>query len=138
MRGPDAKPLDPSSVYSLQVMLSKFEYDGERAVSLSSPKGCPKETCKCLVTEPAQPPCRGVATPNRAPTRALKEVSCDRAHDPSPRPGKLNPAFKAGPFQLPIAEISAYLASPVTPRMVHVSSAGVTRPNRPGINVDMV
>ncbi|GBF91894.1 hypothetical protein Rsub_04999 [Raphidocelis subcapitata] len=77
VRGGDAKPLDPSTVYSLQLMLSKFEYDGE-----------------------------------------------------------LNPAFAAGPFELPITEISAYLASPVTPRLVHVSSAGVTRPNRPGIDVE--
>ncbi len=28
MRGPDAKPIDVSTVYSLQLMLSKFEYDG--------------------------------------------------------------------------------------------------------------
>lgn len=52
--------------------------------------------------------------------------------------GRLNPSFKAGPFQLPITEVTGYLASPVTPRLVHVSSAGVTRPNRPGINVDVV
>jgi hypothetical protein len=45
---------------------------------------------------------------------------------------------RAGAFELPISRLSAYVAAPVAPRFVHVSSAGVTRPNRPGINVDMV
>lgn len=75
--GADAKPVDPSTVYSLQIMLSKFEYDG-----------------------------------------------------------RLNPSFATGPFELPIAEITTYLKDPVVPRIVHVSSAGVTRPNRPGIDVE--
>lgn len=52
--------------------------------------------------------------------------------------GALNPSFAAGSFELPIAEISTYLAQPVTPRIVHVSSAGVTRPDRPGIDVEQV
>jgi hypothetical protein len=34
VRGPDAKPLDPSTVYSLQIMLSKFEVDGGWLVGL--------------------------------------------------------------------------------------------------------
>jgi Complex I intermediate-associated protein 30 (CIA30) len=65
---PDAPPLDPSKVTSLQLMLSKFEYDGE-----------------------------------------------------------LNPAFAAGRFELPIADVRAYMAAQPAPRFVHVSSAGVTR-----------
>lgn len=28
LRGADAKPIEASTVYSLQLMLSKFEYDG--------------------------------------------------------------------------------------------------------------
>ena len=79
LNGADAKPLDASKVYSMQLMLSKFEYDG-----------------------------------------------------------MLNPSFATGPFELPIAEVSTYFKEPVVPRIVHVSSAGVTRPNRPGINVDQV
>ncbi|KAG2496036.1 hypothetical protein HYH03_005958 [Edaphochlamys debaryana] len=71
-------PLDPSCIASIQIMLSKFEYDGQ-----------------------------------------------------------LNPSFRRGPFRLPIAHIGSYLPTHVPPRFVHVSSAGVTRPNRPGINVDM-
>ncbi|WIA33798.1 hypothetical protein OEZ86_006910 [Tetradesmus obliquus] len=83
----DGTKLDPSGIASIQIMLSKFEYDGE-----------------------------------------------------------LNPAFKTGLVELPITSIRGYLKQPVTPRgylkqpvtprFVHVSSAGVTRPNRPGINVD--
>eukprot|EP00879_Flechtneria_rotunda_P004268 GHRR01004517.1.p1 GENE.GHRR01004517.1~~GHRR01004517.1.p1 ORF type:complete len:573 (+),score=177.05 GHRR01004517.1:347-2065(+) len=73
----DGTQLDASSIASLQLMLSKFEYDGD-----------------------------------------------------------LNPAFKAGYMELPITSIKAYLQQPVTPRFVHVSSAGVTRPNRPGIDVE--
>lgn len=74
----DGEPLDPSKISSVQLMLSKFEYDGQ-----------------------------------------------------------LSPAFKAGPFQLPIQSIRAYMPEKLAPRFVLVGSAGVTRPNRPGINVDM-
>ncbi|XP_068666737.1 protein HIGH CHLOROPHYLL FLUORESCENCE PHENOTYPE 173, chloroplastic [Aristolochia californica] len=72
----DAPPFDPSKVVSLQLMLSKFEYDG-----------------------------------------------------------KLSPTFTEGAFQLPLASIRAYMKDPITPRFVHVSSAGVTRPDRPGLDL---
>ncbi|CAK9152633.1 unnamed protein product [Ilex paraguariensis] len=72
----DAPPFDPSQIVSLQLMFSKFEYDG-----------------------------------------------------------KLNPTFVEGPFQLPISSIRAYIKDPITPRLVHVSSAGVTRPDRPGLDL---
>ncbi|KAJ8549444.1 hypothetical protein K7X08_033151 [Anisodus acutangulus] len=49
--------------------------------------------------------------------------------------GKLNPTFKEGPFELPVSCIRAYVKDPITPRFVHVSSAGVTRPERPGIDL---
>ncbi|KZV23743.1 hypothetical protein F511_33751 [Dorcoceras hygrometricum] len=49
--------------------------------------------------------------------------------------GKLNPTFKEGPFQLPVAAIRAYLKEPITSRFIHVSSAGVTRPDRPGLDL---
>ena len=80
LTGERAVPLDPARIASLQLMLSKFEYDGG-----------------------------------------------------------LNPSVQAGPFALPVARISAYLpASPSRPPVfVHVSSAGVTRPNRPGIDVEV-
>jgi hypothetical protein len=54
---PSGPPLDPSCVSSIQLMLSKFEYDGA-----------------------------------------------------------LNPAFRPGPFTLPITDIRATLAEPITPK----------------------
>lgn len=72
----DAAPLDTSRVASLQLMYSKFEYDG-----------------------------------------------------------KLNPSFEPGSFELPVSSIKAYLKEPITPRFVHVGSAGVTRPERPGLDL---
>ncbi|KAJ9168672.1 hypothetical protein P3X46_020169 [Hevea brasiliensis] len=72
----DAPPFDQSNIVSLQLMFSKFEYDG-----------------------------------------------------------KLNPTFIEGPFQLPLSSIRAFINDPITPRFVHVSSAGVTRPDRPGLDL---
>lgn len=72
----DAPPFDASNITSLQLMFSKFEYDGI-----------------------------------------------------------LNPTFTEGPFELPFSSIRAYINEPITPRFVHVSSAGVTRPERPGLDL---
>ncbi|KAJ8761838.1 hypothetical protein K2173_005410 [Erythroxylum novogranatense] len=72
----DASPFDPSNIVSLQLMFSKFEYDG-----------------------------------------------------------KLNPTFVEGAFQLPVSSIRAFIKDPITSRFVHVSSAGVTRPDRPGLDL---
>lgn len=72
----DAAPFNPSKIISLQLMFSKFEYDG-----------------------------------------------------------KLNPTFVEGAFQLPLSSIRSYIKDPITPRFVHVSSAGVTRPDRPGLDL---
>ncbi|KAF3333329.1 Complex I intermediate-associated protein 30 (CIA30) [Carex littledalei] len=72
----DAPEFDPSQITALQIMFSKFEYDG-----------------------------------------------------------KLNPTFVEGPFELPFSSIRAYIDEPITPRFVHVSSAGVTRPDRPGLDL---
>lgn len=73
----DAEPLDPSHIYSFQLMLSKFEYDGE-----------------------------------------------------------LNPKFAPGFFQLQIESIKAYGGETTLPQFVMISSAGVTRPGRPGLNLE--
>ncbi|KAK9268198.1 hypothetical protein L1049_010641 [Liquidambar formosana] len=72
----DAPPFNPSKIISMQLMFSKFEYDG-----------------------------------------------------------KLNPTFVEGAFQLPVSSIRAYISDPIMPRFVHVSSAGVTRPERPGLDL---
>jgi hypothetical protein len=68
--------LDPSSIRSLQLMLSKFEYDKE-----------------------------------------------------------LNPRFEPGSFALQVESIKAYGGS-TKPQFIMISSAGVTRPGRPGINLE--
>lgn len=49
--------------------------------------------------------------------------------------GNVNPTYKDGPFRLVIQSIDAYVGpnAPRTPRYVHISSAGVERPGRPGI-----
>ncbi len=73
---PNAAKFDPSQVYSIQLMLSKFEYDGA-----------------------------------------------------------LNPKFTPGLFQLQIEYIKA-LGGISYPQFIHVSSAGVTRPGRPGIKLE--
>ncbi|MGL5872402.1 MAG: CIA30 family protein [Xenococcaceae cyanobacterium] len=72
----DADKFDRSQVYSMQLMLSKFEYDGA-----------------------------------------------------------LNPQFQPGFFNLEVESIKAY-GGKLKPQFVMVSSAGVTRPNRPGINLE--
>ncbi len=71
----DCPPINSSNICSFQLMLSKFEYDGE-----------------------------------------------------------LNPRFSPGSFSLQIESIKAY--GGFLPQFVLVSSAGVTRPGRPGINLD--
>ncbi|KAG5562022.1 hypothetical protein RHGRI_004905 [Rhododendron griersonianum] len=49
--------------------------------------------------------------------------------------GKLNPTFVEGAFQLPVSSIRSYIKDPITPRFVHVGSAGVTRTERPGLDL---
>jgi uncharacterized protein YbjT (DUF2867 family) len=73
---PEAGAFDSSKVYSMQLMLSKFEYDGA-----------------------------------------------------------LNPKFSPGLFALETESIKAYGGQP-TPQLILISSAGVTRPGRPGINLE--
>lgn len=72
----DYPQIDKSKICSFQLMLSKFEYDGE-----------------------------------------------------------LNPKFSPGGFALQIESIKAY-GGPILPQFVLVSSAGVTRPGRPDINLE--
>ena len=71
----EADQLDSARIYSMQLMLSKFEYDGE-----------------------------------------------------------LNPKFEPGSFKLEVEYIKAY-GDRATPQLVQISSAGVTRPGRPGIDL---
>lgn len=72
----DSPSFDRSHVYAVQLMLSKFEYDGA-----------------------------------------------------------LNPNFTPGGFALQVETIKAY-GGATTPQFIMISSAGVTRPGRPGINLE--
>ncbi|MBD2432660.1 MULTISPECIES: CIA30 family protein [Fischerella] len=72
----DCPPIDTNQISSFQLMLSKFEYDGE-----------------------------------------------------------LNPQFSPGGFALQVESIKAY-GGETLPQFILVSSAGVTRPGRPGINLE--
>ena len=49
--------------------------------------------------------------------------------------GELNPTFEPGHFELEIASIKVY-GGDKKPQFVMISSAGVTRPGRPGINLE--
>jgi len=70
--------MDAGSIFSMQLMLSKFEYDNQ-----------------------------------------------------------LNPSFRAGRFSVPIADIRSYVdEAHMRPRVVHLSTAGVTRWNRPGLDLN--
>jgi uncharacterized protein YbjT (DUF2867 family) len=71
----EASKFDATQVYSMQLMLSKFEYDGE-----------------------------------------------------------LNPKFEPGAFSLKVESIKAY-GGTTKPQLIQISSAGVTRPNRPGLDL---
>ncbi|KAF5188629.1 NADH:ubiquinone oxidoreductase [Thalictrum thalictroides] len=69
------------------------------------------------------------------PFDASKIVSLQLMFSKFEHDGKLNPTFVEGPFQLPVSTIRTYMKDPITPRFVHVSSAGVTRPDRPGLDL---
>ncbi|MGL4881940.1 MAG: CIA30 family protein [Waterburya sp.] len=73
----EASKFNASQVYSMQLMLSKFEYDGE-----------------------------------------------------------LNPKFEPGSFSLQVESITAY-GGTSKPQFIQISSAGVTRPNRPGLDLEL-
>jgi uncharacterized protein YbjT (DUF2867 family) len=49
--------------------------------------------------------------------------------------GGLNPKFEPGAFALQVEAIAAY-GSATKPQFIHISSAGVTRPGRPGLNLE--
>ncbi len=48
---------------------------------------------------------------------------------------ELNPKFESGSFALQVESIKAYGGSPL-PQFLTISSAGVTRPGRPGLNLE--
>lgn len=81
------------------------------------------------------PTFRARTVSNAEPIASSNIVSLQLMYSKFEYDGKLNPTFEAGPFELPLASVKAYLKEPITPRFVHVSSAGVTRPHRPGLDL---
>ena len=49
--------------------------------------------------------------------------------------GELNPTFSPGPFRLELETLKAYGGQPL-PQFIMISSAGVTRPGKPGLNLE--
>lgn len=72
---------------------------------------------------------------NAAPIRAERVRSLQLMLSKFEYDGGLNPMFAPGPFALHIGSLWAY-GGPTLPQVVLVSSAGVTRPGRPGLNLD--
>jgi len=69
------------------------------------------------------------------PINTRNVISLQILHSKFELGGELNPRFKAGALTLPITRVAAY-SSRTAPRFIHVGSAGVTRWNRLGVNLD--
>eukprot|EP00667_Euglena_gracilis_P004954 EG_transcript_4974 len=68
------------------------------------------------------------------PLNAGNIVSLQILHSKFDFGGELNPQFSPGRLELPITRIAAYTES-AHPKFLHVGSAGVTRWNRPGVDL---
>ncbi|KAH9314728.1 hypothetical protein KI387_023355, partial [Taxus chinensis] len=82
-----------------------------------------------------RPVFRARTVTDAAPFNTSKVASLQLMYSKFEYDGKLNPSFEPGSFELPFSSIRAYLKEPITPRFVHVGSAGVTRPERPGLDL---
>uniref|UniRef100_A0A0C9QM13 TSA: Wollemia nobilis Ref_Wollemi_Transcript_25367_2180 transcribed RNA sequence n=1 Tax=Wollemia nobilis TaxID=56998 RepID=A0A0C9QM13_9CONI len=89
----------------------------------------------CLPFSSFIPVFRARTVTNAAPFDTSKVASLQLMYSKFEYDGKLNPSFEPGAFELPFSSIKAYLKEPITPRFVHVGSAGVTRPERPGLDL---
>lgn len=78
---------------------------------------------------------RAKTLPNAEPLNTSRICSFQLMLSKFEYDGGLNPKFQAGSFALSMATITAY-GGPILPKFVLVSSAGVTRPTRPGINLE--
>lgn len=52
--------------------------------------------------------------------------------------GKLNPRFCLGDFSLPVAKIEGISSDKAVPKIVHISSCGVTRLGNPELDLEKV
>jgi uncharacterized protein YbjT (DUF2867 family) len=77
---------------------------------------------------------RAKTVPEKGPFNPSQISSFQLMHSKFEYDGGLNPSFSPGIFGLEIEAIQTY-ANPLTPQFIHVSSAGVTRPGKPGLNL---
>jgi uncharacterized protein YbjT (DUF2867 family) len=77
---------------------------------------------------------RAKTVPEKGPFNPSQVSSFQLMHSKFEYDGGLNPSFSPGIFGLEIEAIQTY-ANPLTPQFIHVSSAGVTRPGKPGLNL---
>ncbi|MFM1843786.1 MAG: hypothetical protein RLZZ490_2529 [Cyanobacteriota bacterium] len=78
---------------------------------------------------------RAKTVPEKGPFNPSQISSFQLMHSKFEYDGGLNPSFSPGIFGLEIEAIKTY-ANPLTPQFIHVSSAGVTRPGKPGLNLE--
>ncbi len=79
---------------------------------------------------------RAKTVPEAGPFDASRVYSTQLMQSKFEYDGDLNPRFSPGLFCLEIESIKAYGIKTKTPQFVQVSSAGVTRPGRPGLNLE--
>lgn len=78
---------------------------------------------------------RAKTVPSAEPINASQIRACQLMLSKFEYDGALNPKFEAGLFTLQVESIKAY-GGLTLPQFVMISSAGVTRPGRPGINLE--
>lgn len=79
---------------------------------------------------------RAKTVPEMGDFDSSKVYSMQLMHSKFEYDGALNPQFSPGLFCLEIESIKAYGGQVKTPQYIMVSSAGVTRPGRPNLNLD--
>ena len=78
---------------------------------------------------------RAKTVPEKGPFNPSQISSFQLMHSKFEYDGGINPSFSPGIFGLEIEAIKTY-ANPLTPQFIHISSAGVTRPGKPGLNLE--
>ena len=138
-------PIDAANICSLQLMLSKFEADG--ALNPTFKEGPFELPVQQISGGRAGGRAGGPAAGGFASWAGWAAAACACVRLcvlwhrylclPLP-PGSNTVACGACPCRSTLLVCpAAYMAQPLTPRFVLVGSAGVTRPDRPGIDVDL-
>jgi len=78
---------------------------------------------------------RAKTVPEKGPFNPSQISSFQLMHSKFEYDGGINPSFSPGIFGIEIEAIKTY-ANPLTPQFIHVSSAGVTRPSKPDLNLE--